>query len=106
MTERDFHIAAQRRLQAGATAFVVRNSGPDQHELILVRGRARTLPMRSDGITVDEKALGKRVVASLEPGPPAAEHNLNVDLRPGRYVMFCNMYGHYEAGMHTELRVQ
>ena len=26
-------------------------------------------------------------------------------LEPGRYVLFCNMEGHYMAGMHTVLVV-
>jgi uncharacterized cupredoxin-like copper-binding protein len=28
-----------------------------------------------------------------------------VTLKPGRYILFCNMAGHFMAGMHTELVV-
>jgi uncharacterized cupredoxin-like copper-binding protein len=30
---------------------------------------------------------------------------LRVLLKPGRYVLFCNMAGHFMAGMHTDLVV-
>ncbi len=42
----------------------------------------------------------------LEPGQPGSVRELNVHLRPGRYVLFCNMSGHYLGGMHTTLVVR
>ena len=30
---------------------------------------------------------------------------LKLHLAPGRYLLFCNMEGHYMGGMHTELVV-
>jgi uncharacterized cupredoxin-like copper-binding protein len=29
--------------------------------------------------------------------------DLTVDLQPGRYVLVCNIPGHYKLGMHTAL---
>ena len=40
------------------------------------------------------------------PGEPGATRYLTVELRPGRYVFFCNMEGHFMAGMHAEVEVQ
>jgi uncharacterized cupredoxin-like copper-binding protein len=34
-----------------------------------------------------------------------SDTTLSVDLQPGHYVIICNITGHYEAGMHTELTV-
>jgi uncharacterized cupredoxin-like copper-binding protein len=31
---------------------------------------------------------------------------LRLHLRPGRYVMFCNMSGHYLGGMDTDVVVK
>jgi uncharacterized cupredoxin-like copper-binding protein len=30
---------------------------------------------------------------------------LTLDLKPGRYVLICNLATHYQSGMHTELTV-
>ena len=51
-------------------------------------------------MTVDEEALSARIVGALEPGPAGDVRTLAVDLRPGRYMLLCNMYGHYMGGMH------
>ena len=72
ISERDFHISATTaHVSAGDFVLRIHNNGPDQHELIIApvhRGRLpggsydRTygfgdLPLRSDGLTVDEEAI-------------------------------------------------
>src|SRR4051794_30699555 len=57
VAERDFRITAPTEVRAGAAMLRVDNRGPDSHELIVVRvGRGR-LPLRRDGLTVDEDAV-------------------------------------------------
>jgi uncharacterized cupredoxin-like copper-binding protein len=103
IVERDFAIKLPGRIAAGHVTFAVKNDGPDQHELIVVRLSDRPLPMRRDGITIDEEKLGAAEVGSLEPGPPGSERRLSLDLKPGRYRVFCNMYGHYMSGMSADV---
>jgi uncharacterized cupredoxin-like copper-binding protein len=103
--ERDFHITAPRHLAPGRVRLEVTNNGPDLHELIVVRDRATALPMRADGVTVDEDALEPVKLGSLEPGAPGSVRALTLRLRPGRYEIFCNMAGHYMGGMHAVLLV-
>jgi uncharacterized cupredoxin-like copper-binding protein len=110
ITERDFHLAASvKQVAAGPVRISVHNRGPDDHELIIIRqpaGHAR-LPMRTDGVTLDEDKLAPVTVGSgLPPGRPGGVRYLSVRLTPGRYMVLCNMAGHYLGGMHTELRVQ
>jgi uncharacterized cupredoxin-like copper-binding protein len=108
VTERDFHMTASgQHVRPGAVDLSVRNQGPDDHELIVVREQPGTsLPMRSDGVTVDEERLEPVTVGSgLEPGPPGHVRRLRLRLTPGRYVLFCNMAGHYLGGMRTQLWV-
>jgi uncharacterized cupredoxin-like copper-binding protein len=100
--ERDFKISAPATLPAGEVDLSVDNRGPDDHELIVARVSNR-LPRRSDGLTIDEKAIDPQTVGTLEPG--IGERQLQVNLRPGRYVMFCNMQGHYLGGMVRTFRV-
>ena len=104
VTERDFRISAPRRVSAGNFEVSVHNKGPDDHEFIVVRLRGKGLPLRRDGLTVDEDAIEKATAGALEPAEPGV-HELSVRLRPGRYELLCNMSGHYAGGMHTKLVV-
>jgi uncharacterized cupredoxin-like copper-binding protein len=105
VTERDFRISAPRRLPAGEVNLSVTNRGPDAHELIVVRKRARQLPIRSDGLTVDEEKIAPEEAGALEPADPTVR-GLKLHFRPGTYVLFCNMAGHYKAGMHRTVVVR
>jgi uncharacterized cupredoxin-like copper-binding protein len=73
--------------------------------MILIRDSGR-LPLRSDGITVNEEGLEKQTVGALEPAATGALRELKVKLTPGRYVLVCNMYGHYMGGMHAVVVVR
>jgi uncharacterized cupredoxin-like copper-binding protein len=105
VSERDFHISAPRRLPAGVVNLSVTNRGPDAHELIAVRERGQQLPIRSDGITVNEEKITSEEAGALEPADPGVRQ-LKLDLRPGTYVLFCNMAGHYKAGMRRTVVVR
>jgi uncharacterized cupredoxin-like copper-binding protein len=103
--EADFKISATHASTAGEVDFRVHNGGPDQHEFIVVRSESGQLPLRSDGVTIDEDAIEKAEVGALEPGESGSIRDLRVHLAPGRYVLFCNMTGHYMGGMHSTLVV-
>ena len=106
VSERDFRISAPSRVRAGEVVLRVHNRGPDDHELIVVRSNGKQLPLRSDGLTVSEEALQHAELGALEPGAPGDVRELRLTLTPGRYVLFCNMEGHYLGGMHTVLAVR
>lgn len=104
--ERDFHISVVHgRLAAGTVLFRVTNRGPDEHEFIVVRTDG-SLPLRPDGITLDEDALQKNIAGSIEPAPAGKTNVLRLQLKPGSYALVCNMFGHYMGGMHAELVVR
>lgn len=105
IAERDFHISAPRHVTAGEVGLSVHNTGPDDHELVVVRAGSK-LPLRRDGLTVDEDAVKRATLGAVEPAPPGATHLLRVHLKPGRYELLCNMSGHYMGGMRTRLVVQ
>lgn len=107
VTERDFHIATSTtHVAAGAVTLRIHNAGPDEHELIVAPERPGGLPLRADGFTVNEEAIQSSEPGSIEPQQPDHTELLSVHLKPGRYVLFCNMEGHYMAGMHTVLVVR
>jgi uncharacterized cupredoxin-like copper-binding protein len=105
VNERDFQLrVTPNHVHAGNVVLVVRNHGPDTHELIVVRSRSR-LPLRRDGLTVDERALSAATVASVDGAGPGSVERVRVHLAHGRYELLCNMAGHFMAGMHGELVV-
>jgi hypothetical protein len=110
VAERDFRISVdgrsgRRRLKSGDLRFAVSNRGPDTHELLVVRTNGSRLPLRADGLTVDEDAVKSATVATLDGREAGTAERLRMHLAPGRYVLFCNMAGHYLGGMHVELVV-
>jgi hypothetical protein len=100
--ERDFRISAPQRIPAGGVQLLVTNEGPDAHELVVARRGRGPLPISKDGMRVDEEGLrDSRELEAADPGT----RTLQLNLRPGRYVLFCNMSGHFRGGMHTEVLV-
>ena len=107
VTERDFSIkVSSSRLAPGTVVFRVVNRGPDAHELIIIRDPHPELPLRSDGITVSEERLEHQTVGVLEPGDPGSVREVRVKLQKGRYVLICNMSGHFMGGMHAVVNVE
>jgi len=105
VTERDFKISAPKQVASGNLDVTVDNKGPDDHELIIVRATTARLPLRSDGLTANEEKLSPITAVTLEPAGPGTVRTFRLKLRPGRYVLFCNMAGHFMAGMRTTLVV-
>jgi hypothetical protein len=104
ITEKDFRIVVTPgHIRAGHAELVVRNQGPDTHELIIVRSGGSRLPLRRDGLTVNEEALHE--VSAVEGVLPKRVGRVRVQLEPGRYELFCNMAGHFMAGMHRTVVV-
>ena len=106
VSESDFAIKAPKTLASGDYRLEVGNRGPNTHELLLVRSNGRGLPLRTDGITVDEDAVESQTVTIVEGFPRGDSRDAHVHLTPGRYVLLCNMSGHYLSGMHRTLIVR
>src|SRR3977135_1826971 len=71
VAERDFKIAvARKKVPAGDYTLVVHNKGPDSHELIVIKAPTQRLPLRREGMTVDEGALEPFIPGLLEPEAP------------------------------------
>lgn len=104
--ERDFRIIVKpARVRAGTVRLVLHNKGPDTHELLIVRSASADLPLRTDGLTINEAAVDKATVDVIEGKEPGTTEELVLHLKPGRYELFCNMAGHYLGGMRAQLVV-
>jgi uncharacterized cupredoxin-like copper-binding protein len=95
----------QVTLSAGKANIEVSNRGPQEHELVILRtdSPANGLPVRGDRVLEHEAGKNYGEVDDLGPGQ---QRSLSVSLPPGRYVLICNLPGHYEKGMHAVLTVQ
>jgi uncharacterized cupredoxin-like copper-binding protein len=106
VVEHDFSLAVNTStVPAGSVAFDITNEGPSSHELLAFRTDLPEdqLPLGSDG-RINEDALPK-VVDTDTDLPPGTQRNLSEALAPGRYVLVCNLPGHYKLGMHTVVTV-
>ena len=108
VTLRDFTIEPERRVVApGLTEFRAFNEGPTVHELILVRtdvGGAG-LPLQADGLTAVEEAPSVEFVLADEGIDLGERGGFQVELTPGKYVLYCNLEGHYLGEMYADLAV-
>ena len=104
ITEHDFTIApAVSTAPGGLIDFTVHNAGPSEHEFLVFRTDlpADKLPVGSDGRVVENSDNVPKVFDSGTNIPVGASQTFNTALTPGRYVLVCNLSGHYMAGMHV-----
>ena len=91
---------------AGKVTFVVKNDAmATNHEMVVVKLKNKNdeIPMVKGKHRVDEdklKSMGE--VEDLEPGKTG---EMSADLEAGDYLLFCNLKGHYEAGMTAHFTV-
>ena len=91
---------------AGEVTFEVTNTSKQMvHEMIVMylADPTKPLPYIDKEFRVDEdKAGDKGEVSELDPGKSGT---LTVTLEPGKYLLICNVPGHYAAGQWTEFEV-
>jgi hypothetical protein len=103
---KDFKIQpALPSLEESSVALSVWNAGPSTHELVVVRSDRSPdeLPLATDGLSVDEDAVAP--IDELTEVIAKTRGTLGLTLAPGRYVLFCNLEGHYLAGMNAAIEV-
>lgn len=92
---------------AGDVTFDVTNTSKDMvHEMLVLylADPTKPLPYIADDDRVDEEnANDKGEVSELDPGKSGS---LTLTLDPGKYLLICNVPGHYSGGMWTEIDVK
>lgn len=92
----------KKQVEAGEVTFKVTNDSKEMiHEMLVapVADTAKPLPYIASDSRVDEEAskdLGE--VSELDPGKSGS---LTITLKPGIYILYCNVAGHYMTGMWT-----
>ena len=93
-------------VKAGQVTFEVTNlSRSIVHEMIVVAVENPNAPLPYDYNTgqIPEKQV--KMLGETEEMQPNAEKTITLDLKPGAYLLICNVPGHYAAGMWTPLTV-
>lgn len=89
------------RVRAGKVTFVARNVGQLDHNLVVLRTKRAPAKLPIAGAGAKEVGrVGKTPVLR-----PRQTRRLSLRLKAGKYVLICNVAGHYQAGMFVGFRV-
>jgi uncharacterized cupredoxin-like copper-binding protein len=93
-------------VKAGRVTFRVRNAAvTERHEMIIARVADPTARLPYDAVqhrVIESKLQALGEVSGIKPGETKS---LTVTLKPGKYLLLCNVRGHYEAGMTAPFEV-
>jgi uncharacterized cupredoxin-like copper-binding protein len=93
-------------IKAGDVTFEVANTSRDfVHEMIVMpmASGEQDVPYIKNEMRIDEDAAGAiGEVSELDPG---ASGKVTLRLKPGTYMLVCNLAGHYVLGMWTHFEV-
>jgi uncharacterized cupredoxin-like copper-binding protein len=93
--------AVPTSVKAGPVTFSVKNVGQLGHELVVVKTNVAPakLPVKN-GKASEKGAIGE--VSELKPGKSG---KVTLKLTKGKYVLLCNVSGHYQAGQYAGFTV-
>jgi len=78
----------------GVVSFAVKNTGKVAHELVVLKTKASPAKL----LVKSGKAVETGRVGKVGPVKAGASKTLNLTLKAGKYVLLCNLPGHYQAG--------
>ncbi len=89
--------------KAGKVTFKVTNSGTTPHEFKIVKTDTAQDKLEKVNGLVDETKYKPLVTTKQLNGGQSEEGS--AELTAGKYVLICNVTGHYDLGMHTAFTV-
>lgn len=106
VSEKEYSISpSPSSRKAGTVTFTAKNDGALAHNLWVIETDkpAGDLPVKNS--MVDSSAAGLKVIGKTPTYEPGSNETLKVKLKPGNYVLVCNVSGHYQAGMREQFTV-
>jgi uncharacterized cupredoxin-like copper-binding protein len=84
-------------VKAGKVVFTAANAGSIDHELVVLKTNIAPGKLKVKGAQAVETGRGGKA-ADIAPGK---SKKLTLTLKKGKYVLLCNVPGHYQAGQRT-----
>lgn len=91
---------------AGDVTFKVTNTSDGfEHEMVVapLADASAPLPYDKSAARLDEDAMG--AIGEVAETAPGDSGEVTLNLKPGTYILFCNIEGHYAMGMWTTFTV-
>jgi uncharacterized cupredoxin-like copper-binding protein len=88
---------------AGTVTFTVTNEGVKKHEFVVLKTDTPADKLHVEGDEVVEDDYDSP--GEIGDLPAGTTDTLTLDLTPGKYVLICNLKGHYRMGMYTAFTV-
>lgn len=88
--------------RAGKVKLTLDNQGKIEHEVVVLKTGQAARALKANGGRVSEAGS----VGEVSETAAGAVKSVTLDLEPGRYVLACNITGHYQGGMFGTLTVR
>jgi plastocyanin len=95
-------ILSVATVKAGTVRFGIKNEGGMEHSFELIK---TDLPFDQIPTTGDAKAKEDGLIKQVKSLPVGKVSVVSADLAAGKYVVICNVAGHYQLGMRAALTV-
>jgi uncharacterized cupredoxin-like copper-binding protein len=99
LTEMSLGGTGALKAASGKVTFKVHNAGTVEHELVVFKGSGPLVLKKYKGVEAG------RWLGEVEETEPGKTGTLTLTLKAGRYLLACNIPGHYQLGMHRLLIV-
>ncbi len=107
MTLDEFSVkASPDAVEAGPTSFDIRNTGSVEHDFLVLDTDRDPDDLPLEKGKVDTKARGIKELGHVHTIRSGRKTTEEVDLDAGRYLLICNVEGHFQSGMHTPFQVR
>lgn len=94
-------VSAPATADVGSVVFTVQNAGKLKHEFVVVKTAKSPA-----GLLKGDEADETGAVGEIGDLPAGATKKLTLMLKPGHYVLLCNVAGHFKAGQRADFSVR
>ena len=99
-TLKEMSLVGPATVASGQVTLTARNGGTVEHELVVFKG-IQPLTLKNFKGVESGRALGE--IPETAPGKTGS---VTLTLKAGKYLLACNIVGHYQLGMHRTLTVK
>jgi uncharacterized cupredoxin-like copper-binding protein len=102
VSEKEFKMSPSvTSVKAGTVTFKIKNKGALDHTFVIVKTSlpASKLPLKNDRVTL-------KPLKDVGPFKPGKGGTLTLTLKPGKFVLYCNIKAHYKAGQRIAFTVK